>query len=174
MKILDIKIENLFGDTIEKRYHFHLSAEELEALKLDETSLNKAAAVFQKEMKKLEKEGIADTAKFDDLSKASQEALTVFYNLMETQLIAAYGEPSEDGLRFIKDEKLTAEFKDSIVVDQIMNNLMGMGEDMIYFFAGIYPKAQEKAFLEAMEAKKGPVLEGHKEPKTKTVKRKKS
>lgn len=59
--------------------------------------------------------------------------------LFDKILLAAYGEKSEDGMRFVKNAALTEEFSQSAAYDAIFSQLMMDREAASEFFTNVIP-----------------------------------
>ena len=64
-------------------------------------------------------------------------ALTAF---MEDLIDMSYGIKSDDGVRFIKDEKLSTMFRQTDAYDQLFVNLLSNEKETTNFINGILPK----------------------------------
>lgn len=71
--------------------------------------------------------------------------LSSMINVMADMILAAYGQKSEDGKRFIKNDQIRAEFKESIAFAELLDTLLGDPQAAKEFGAGIAPKNMKPA-----------------------------
>lgn len=117
MQTIKVKYTNFFGEEVEEQLHFHLSKSELMNMELQRTPLSAKIA----------------TVNGGDASPIDA------YKLLCEFVGAAYGERSEDGKRFFKDERATKAFLASPAFDALLDKL---GEDPKFsnkFLAGLFP-----------------------------------
>lgn len=117
MQSINVKYINFFGEEVEEKLHFHLSKSELMNMELQRTPLSAKIA----------------TVNGGDASPMDA------YKLLCEFVGAAYGERSEDGKRFFKDERATKAFLASPAFDALLDKL---GEDPKFsnkFLAGLFP-----------------------------------
>lgn len=117
MQTITVKYVNLFGEEAEETLHFHLSKSELMNMELQRTPLS------------------AKIAAMNGGEASPMDA----YKLLCEFVGAAYGERSEDGKRFFKDERSTKAFLSSPAFDALLDKL---GEDPKFsngFLAGLFP-----------------------------------
>lgn len=118
MQTVTVKYINLFSEKVEETLHFHLSKSELMNMELQPTPLSAKIA----------------TVNGGDASPMDA------YKLLCEFIGAAYGERSEDGKRFFKDERATKAFLASPAFDALLDKL---GEDPKFsnkFLAGLFPE----------------------------------
>lgn len=117
MQTITVKYVNFFGEEVEEKLHFHLSKGELMNMELQHTPLSvKIAAVTS-----------GDASAMDS------------YKLLCEFVGAAYGERSEDGKRFFKDERSTKAFLSSPAFDALLDKLSDDPKFSNTFFAGLFP-----------------------------------
>ena len=117
MQTIKVKYTNFFGEETEETLHFHLSKGELMNMELQRTPLS------------------AKIAAMNGGEASPMDA----YKLLQEFVGAAYGERSEDGKRFFKDERSTKAFLASPAFDALLDKL---GEDPKFsnkFLAGLFP-----------------------------------
>lgn len=117
MQTIKVKYTNFFGEEVEEQLHFHLSKSELMNMELQRTPLSAKIA----------------TVNGGDASPMDA------YKLLCEFVGAAYGERSEDGKRFFKEERATKAFLASPAFDALLDKL---GEDPKFsnkFLAGLFP-----------------------------------
>lgn len=117
MQSIKVKYTNFFGEEVEEQLHFHLSKGELMNMELQRTPLS---------------------AKIAAINGGESSAVDA-YKLLCEFVGAAYGERSEDGKRFFKDERATKAFLASPAFDALLDKL---GEDPKFsnkFLAGLFP-----------------------------------
>ena len=117
MQTITVKYTNFFGEEVEEKLHFHLSKGELMNMELQRTPLS------------------AKIAAMNGGEASPMDA----YKLLQEFVGTAYGERSEDGKRFFKDERSTKAFLTSPAFDALLDKL---GEDPKFsnkFLAGLFP-----------------------------------
>ena len=117
MQTIKVKYVNFFGEETEETLHFHLSKGELMNMELQRTPLS---------------------AKIATVNGGEASPMDA-YKLLQEFVGAAYGERSEDGKRFFKDERSTKAFLASPAFDALLDKL---GEDPKFsnkFLAGLFP-----------------------------------
>lgn len=117
MQSIKVKYTNFFGEETEETPHFHLSKGELMNMELQHTPLS---------------------AKIATVNGGDASAMDA-YKLLCEFVGAAYGERSEDGKRFFKDERSTKAFLASPAFDALLDKL---GDDPKFsnkFLAGLFP-----------------------------------
>ena len=117
MQTIKVKYINFFGEETEETLHFHLSKGELMNMELQRTPLS---------------------AKIATVNGGEASPMDA-YKLLQEFVGAAYGERSEDGKRFFKDERSTKAFLSSPAFDALLDKL---GEDPKFsnkFLAGLFP-----------------------------------
>lgn len=117
MQTLKVKYTNFFGEETEEQLHFHLSKGELMNMELQTPPLS---------------------AKIATVNSGGASPMDA-YKLLQEFVGAAYGERSEDGKRFFKDERSTKAFLASPAFDALLDKL---GEDPKFsnkFLAGLFP-----------------------------------
>ena len=117
MQTIKVKYTNFFGEETEETLHFHLSKGELMNMELQRTPLS---------------------AKIATVNGGEASPMDA-YKLLQEFVGAAYGERSEDGKRFFKDERSTKAFLASPAFDALLDKL---GEDPKFsnkFLAGLFP-----------------------------------
>lgn len=64
---------------------------------------------------------------------------TGYFDFIENLVLAAYGVKSEDGRRFIKDPKLTEEFKQTQAYDDFLMKILNDEAEQAEFVSGVIP-----------------------------------
>lgn len=77
-----------------------------------------------------------------DIRELPTEDVVEFYNNLEEILLAAYGKPSADGLRFEKGERY--EFEDSVAFNAIMTMFVNDPAEANKLIDGLMPKGLQK------------------------------
>lgn len=122
---------DFFGDEQTDTLYFHLPKAELTEIALDE-------------------DGIVDKLQSLDTRKGAE--VIRFFKMF---LLKSYGERSEDGKRFIKDEQIQKEFSQTAAYDKLLTDLVTYEEDPVEFIKGILPPDLAKAAEEKMSEQKG-------------------
>lgn len=117
MQTITVKYVNFFGEEVEEKLHFHLSKGELMNMELQRTPLS------------------AKVAALNGGEASPMDA----YKLLCEFVGAAYGERSEDGKRFFKDERATKAFLASPAFDALLDKLGENKEFSSKFLAGLFP-----------------------------------
>ena len=117
MQTIKVKYTNFFGEETEETLHFHLSKGELMTMELQRTPLS---------------------AKVAALNGGEASAMDA-YKLLCEFVGAAYGERSEDGKRFFKDERSTKAFLASPAFDALLDKLSADPKFSNGFLAGLFP-----------------------------------
>ena len=109
---------NLFGDEVQEDCWFHFSTTDLTELELSE-------------------EG-----KFSDKiqNALDTEDLHVIFKMFQEILLKGYGQPSEDGKRFIKSKELSDEFANSLAYETLFWEFFDGKEDAEKFIKALLPK----------------------------------
>lgn len=118
MQTVTVKYVNFFGEEVEEKLHFHLSKSELMNMELRSTPLSAKIAIVN----------------------GGEATPMDAYKLLCEFVGAAYGERSEDGKRFFKDDRSTKAFLASPAFDALLDKL---GEDPKFsnkFLAGLFPE----------------------------------
>jgi hypothetical protein len=113
-----IAYTNLDGVAVEEDFYFHLS--KLEITKME---MEKGEGGLSGHLR-----GILET-------KDAKQIISAFEDIIGM----AYGVRSEDGKRFIKNDQLTAEFRQTEAYSQLFYNLVTNAEDGAEFIRGILP-----------------------------------
>ena len=117
MQTITVKYTNFFGEETEETLHFHLSKGELMNMELQRTPLS------------------AKIAAMNGGEASPMDA----YKLLQEFVGAAYGERSEDGKRFFKDERSTKAFLASPAFDALLDKLSEDPKFSNKFLAGLFP-----------------------------------
>lgn len=117
MQKLTIQFENFDGETVSEDLYFHLNIKELQAMEEWPVPLTKR---------------IADLTNTQDGKKA--------FELMRDIIEAAYGERSEDGKRFIKNEEVLKNFTQGLAYDEVIIKFIDGSMDLAKFIEGLLPK----------------------------------
>lgn len=117
MQSVTVKYINFFGEEVEEKLHFHLSKGELMNMELQRTPLSTKIAAM------------------NGGEASSMDA----YKLLCEFVGASYGERSEDGKRFFKDEHATKAFLASPAFDALLDKLSEDPKFSNGFLAGLFP-----------------------------------
>lgn len=117
MQKLTIHFENFDGETVSEDLYFHLNIKELQAMEEWPVPLTKR---------------IADLTNTQDGKKA--------FELMRDIIEAAYGERSEDGKRFVKNEEVLKNFTQGLAYDEVIIKFIDGSMDLAKFIEGLLPK----------------------------------
>lgn len=131
-----ITYKNFNGREVVKDFYFHLSASELV------------------EMEVSTKEGLGETLK--RIIKTEDHASLI--KEFKTIILASYGERSEDGERFIKNDALRDEFMQTAAYDALFMELAMSDGAAAEFVTGLLP-ADLSTQLEAQSTAKSPTPE---------------
>ena len=113
----DITYTNFEGEQETETLYFHLNKVEL------------------MEMQVSEKRGLAQY--ITDIQKAENNK--EIFRLFKEIVLRAYGERSEDGKKFIKNERLREEFEGSLAYEELMVKLVTEADFASKFVNGIMP-----------------------------------
>lgn len=117
MQSVKVTYTNFFGEETEEKLHFHLSKGELMHMELQTPPLSAKIAMVNG----------GDAFPMDA------------YKLLCEFVGAAYGERSEDGKRFFKDERSTKAFLASPAFDALLDKLSDDPKFSNGFLAGLFP-----------------------------------
>lgn len=117
MQKLTIQFENFDGEAVSEDLYFHLNIKELQAMEEWPVPLTKR---------------IADLTNTQDGKKA--------FELMRDIIEAAYGERSEDGKRFVKNEEVLKNFTQGLAYDEVIIKFIDGSMDLAKFIEGLLPK----------------------------------
>lgn len=117
MQKLTIQFENFDGEAVSEDLYFHLNIKELQAMEAWPVPLTKR---------------IADLTNTQDGKKA--------FELMRDIIEAAYGERSEDGKRFVKNEEVLKNFTQGLAYDEVIIKFIDGSMDLAKFIEGLLPK----------------------------------
>lgn len=117
MQSVKVTYTNFFGEETEEKLHFHLSKGELMQMELQTPPLSAKIAMVNG----------GDASPMDA------------YKLLCEFVGAAYGERSEDGKRFFKDERSTKAFLASPAFDALLDKLSNDPKFSNGFLAGLFP-----------------------------------
>ena len=117
MQTITVKYTNFFGEETEETLHFHLSKGELMNMELQRTPLSAKIAA----------------------TNGGEASPMDAYKLLQEFVGAAYGERSEDGKRFFKDERSTKAFLASPAFDALLDKLSEDPKFSNKFLAGLFP-----------------------------------
>lgn len=118
MQTVNVKYTNFFGEPSEEKLHFHLSKGELMQMELQSPPLSAKIAMVNG----------GDASPMDA------------YKLLCEFVGAAYGERSEDGTRFFKDDRSTKAFLASPAFDALLDKLSSDPQFSTGFLAGLFPE----------------------------------
>ena len=118
MQSVKVTYTNFFGEETEEKLHFHLSKGELMQMELASPPLSAKIAMVNG----------GDASPMDA------------YKLLCEFVGAAYGERSENGTRFFKDERSTKAFLASPAFDALLDKLSSEPEFSTGFLAGLFPE----------------------------------
>lgn len=124
---------DFFGEERTEDFYFHMTKAELNALAVGDDGIIE------------ELNALATDAK-------NGKKIIAFFRKFVSE---AYGERSEDGRRFIKNETLSEEFQQTAAFDHLLNELLTGSEDPIEFMKAIIPADLAKAAEEQMQKQKG-------------------
>lgn len=113
----DITYTNFEGEQETETLYFHLNKVEL------------------MEMQVSEKRGLAQY--ITDIQKAENNK--EIFRLFKDIVLRAYGERSDDGKKFIKNERLREEFEGSLAYEELMVKIVTEADFAIKFVNGIMP-----------------------------------
>lgn len=113
----DITYTNFEGEQETETLYFHLNKVEL------------------MEMQVSEKRGLAQY--ITDIQKAENNK--EIFRLFKEIVLRAYGERSEDGKKFIKNERLREEFEGSLAYEELMVKIVTEADFAVKFVNGIMP-----------------------------------
>lgn len=117
MQKLTVQYQNWDGDLETEYLYFHLNIKELQAMEEWPIPLTKR---------------IADLTNTQDGKKA--------FELMRDIIEAAYGERSEDGKRFVKNEEVLKNFTQGLAYDEVIIKFIDGSMDLAKFIEGLLPK----------------------------------
>lgn len=117
MQKLTVQYQNWDGDLETEDLYFHLNIKELQAMEEWPVPLTKR---------------IADLTNTQDGKKA--------FELMRDIIEAAYGERSEDGKRFVKNEEVLKNFTQGLAYDEVIIKFIDGSMDLGKFIEGLLPK----------------------------------
>lgn len=117
MQKLTVQYQNWDGDLETEDLYFHLNIKELQAMEEWPVPLTKR---------------IADLTNTQDGKKA--------FELMRDIIEAAYGERSEDGKRFVKNEEVLKNFTQGLAYDEVIIKFIDGSMDLAKFIEGLLPK----------------------------------
>lgn len=117
MQSVTVKYVDFFGEPVEEKLHFHLSKAELMNLELQRTPLS---------------------AKIAALNAGGASPMDA-YKLLCEFVESSYGERSEDGKRFFKDDRATKAFMSSPAFDALLDKLSSDPKFSTGFLAGLFP-----------------------------------
>lgn len=126
---------DFFGEQHTEDFYFHMTKLELSEMAVTEGEL------FSK----------LQTIDTDSAPQKALEIISMFREL----ITKAYGERSEDGKRFIKEEKLQKEFSQTAAFDHILSALVTHEDDPIEFMKAILPPDLAKQAQEHMDQQAG-------------------
>nr|DAT53505.1 MAG TPA: hypothetical protein [Caudoviricetes sp.] len=116
MQKITIQYENFDGETVSEDLYFHLNVKEIQEMENWSPSL---------------------TERIAQISKTS-DGQAVF-NLIRDVIEAAYGERSEDGKRFVKNQQIKENLTQGLAYDELIVGLIDGSIDMDKFIKGLLP-----------------------------------
>lgn len=114
----DIKYEDFNGVEVVEPFYFNLTRSEIVTLEVEETE--GLRAMLQKMIDSQDNKNI--WAKFKEI------------------ILLAYGEKSEDGKRFVKNDEIRENFSQTAAFDALLTELISNEEAASVFIIGIMPK----------------------------------
>ena len=117
MQKLTVQYQNFDGDLETEDLYFHLNIKELQEMENWDVPLTKR---------------IAKLTKTEDGKEA--------FELMRDIIEAAYGERSEDGKRFVKNEEVLKNFTQGLAYDEVIIKFIDGSMDLAKFIEGLLPK----------------------------------
>lgn len=118
MQTVKVTYTNFFGEQVEEQLHFHLSKGELMDMELQRTPLSAKIAIVN----------------------GGEASAMDAYKLLCEFVSKAYGERSEDGRRFFKDDRATKAFMASPAFDALLDKLSSDSKFSTGFLAGLFPE----------------------------------
>lgn len=113
-----VTYENFNGEQVTKDLYFNLTKKELIDLQVS-------------------KDGGLDTY----IKKITEEEdKKAMIQLLDSIILAAYGQKSEDGERFIKNKELIDAFVSSMAYDALIDELFTVADASLQFMMGLLPK----------------------------------
>lgn len=131
----EITFEDFEGNKVTKNFYFNITR--AEAIEMDASAAG----------------GLQNYAKV--LSENKSPARTIA--LVKELILKAYGEKSEDGLRFMKSPEISASFAATDAYSVLFTELLTNTQSLIDFFVGIAPTDAKKKIKE--QAKSLPKIE---------------
>lgn len=126
-----ITYEDYAGNTVTDTLHFNLSKKDLLDLGFASGS-NK----LYKDIKHMQEIAADKNATEEEKEKTYRDMFKIFLEIIQK----SYGEVSEDGRRFVKDEKIQAEFLDSAAFDALLTKFVSNPDTAFKFVSAILPK----------------------------------
>lgn len=113
-----VTYENFDGKTVSEQLHFHINKAELLELEM-ESDMSFSTTLL-------------DIAETKDVAQV--------LSMMKRLIMLAYGKKSEDGNRFIKNDRIRVEFDGSEAYSELLFGLLKDADTAAAFFTGMLPK----------------------------------
>ena len=132
-----VTFEDFNGKQCSEDLYFHVSKAAMLTAP-DQTyneimEIGKALQSRGEELQLLDDVVIDELDPFDEKSQMLAEGIRMVARLLDRLVDLAYGKKSEDGTRFIKNEKVLQEFKESAAYDAFVEELIMNHEEMLGF-----------------------------------------
>lgn len=121
------KYEDFNGNERERTFHFNIN--KAEAIKLE---ISTTGGITNKIQKLVEKQDVPEIGK-----------------ILDEIVALSYGEPSDDGERFVKSRELTEAFMQTNAYAEIYVQIISSEEEFAKFLKGILPRDVQKQIDEA-------------------------
>lgn len=117
--------EDLYGNTVTEDCYFNLTKREINRLEL------KVGGKLVDYVQSLVAKGDTET----------------MYSFIEDFVVNAYGIPSEDGRKFLKNEEIRSGFMNSMVIDEVLSDFLNSSESFTDFLVGIAPAGADRNLI---------------------------
>lgn len=121
------KYEDFNGNERERTFHFNIN--KAEAIKLE---ISTTGGISNKIKRLIEKQDVPEIGK-----------------ILDDIVTLSYGEPSDDGERFVKSPEITAAFMQTNAYAEIYTKIISSEEEFAAFLKGILPRDVQKQIDEA-------------------------
>lgn len=139
---MQISYEDFDGNTQQEDLYFNLNKREVidlsDKIKGLENIVSKV--VGNKDRSKMTNEELGRA-----LIEQGSESIQKVAEMIDVMIDMAYGKRSEDGKRFIKNEEVVQEFKESLAYSAFVDKLLSDTQYTQLFTAGLLPKEQPTA-----------------------------
>lgn len=122
MLVKKIKYTDYKGNVREEEFHFNLSKAEVAEMELSHSG------------------GLSEKIKRVVATQNSSEIVKIFKDL----ILQSYGEVSDDGRRFVKNEQLRSEFAQTEAYSELFMELASDADAAAAFVNGIIPQVEEQ------------------------------